>query len=244
MTDEDLPDDVVTPSGAKEITPEHPFWKQFELDVKDFIEVVAGGAVIEHNVKRKGLSGRTRQIDVLASGEFGTVKVEVAFECKRWKSKVGIGEIDAFVGKCLDTGIGHGVLYAFGGFDAGAEARAKVALNPKIEVRDLDDLDSWEEVLPHFLGTVACPNPNCWDTVLIYEDDPHSDIADGGVCGSCGSAVGLCRFCGEVTLLDSDEMKCDGCDAYYEVERDKDSQDVTSLRCMAGAPEDPSHYGH
>jgi hypothetical protein len=75
----------------------------------------------------------------------------VVFECKRYTTrKVGIGAVDASMGKCINMQIGHGVLYAFGGFDAGAEARAR-----------------------------ASTNPNCWDRVWILDEDPASDIRDG-----------------------------------------------------------------
>ncbi|ABL80600.1 MULTISPECIES: restriction endonuclease [unclassified Nocardioides] len=228
-------------SKEDEITPGDPLWKQFEIDVKDFIAKADPASSVEHNVKRLGMSGRERQMDAIATGCVASVDIEVAFECKRYTTrKVGIGAVDAFVGKCIDMQIGHGVLYAFGGFDAGAEARARVSTNPRIEVRDLSHLtlvQPWEEVLPRFLGTVPCPNPNCWDRVWILDEDPASDIRDGGICDSCGSAVGACRSCDEVNLLDADEQSCTGCDAFFEVSRDRKTSEVIGIHWMAGSPD-------
>ena len=48
------------------------------------------------------------------------VRARVIVECKRYSKKLGIGKVDEFVGKLLDTGGDMGILYAFSGVTPGA----------------------------------------------------------------------------------------------------------------------------
>jgi hypothetical protein len=76
------------------------------------------------------------------------------------------------VGKLHDLEADIGVLCAWGGFGAGARARAEGATHPRIELRDLADLEAlqeWPEVARRLLRERACPNPNCWDDVALHE---------------------------------------------------------------------------
>lgn len=247
MTDPaDVPsDDEKDPTASEPLAPTDPEWLTFEKDVKELLASKDPNAQVEHNVKRDGKSGRKRQIDTLVTGAICGEPIEIGVEAKRYKGKVGIIVVDAFVGKCLDTGVDKGVLYSYKGFDAGAVARAEVADHPKIVLRELpepggaedieDVLPPWSEFLDEFLGVEDCPVDECWGEVWVRGDLGWS----GGVCDSCGTPSGFCKACASLTALPHDDDACDHCDAgSFDVFRDRDTQEVTEIQWVSMAVRD------
>lgn len=232
-----LSDDEADPSAPQPNAPSDPEWLTFEKDVREALASKDPNATVGHDVKRVGKSGRERQIDTLVTGRICGEIVEIGVEATRYQRKVGIGVVDAFVGKCLDTGVDKGVLYSHMGFDGGAHARASVADHPKILLRELtssvegdgaEDLNPpWSDFVDEFLEVEPCPADDCWGEVWIRGDLGWS----GGVCDSCGTACGYCRACGGVSALVSDQQVCDNCDeGEFEVRRDYESQQVDDVR--------------
>lgn len=233
-------DDEADPSALEPLAVTDPEWLTFEKDVKDLLASKDPDATVKHNVKRVGKSGRTRQIDTLVTGEVCGEVVEIGVEAKRYKGKVGIIVVDGFVGKCLDTGVDKGVLYSHKGFDAGAVARAAIADHPKIVLRELpevadedhleDLLPPWSDFVDEFLGVEACPVGGCYGEVWVRGDLGWS----GGVCDSCGTAAGYCKDCGGMSVLSNDMQPCDDCDTgAFEVERDRDTREVTDVQWVS-----------
>jgi hypothetical protein len=207
---------------SSKVTPGDPAWKTFEKDVAAFVAAFDPSATVEHDVRRSGrYSGRKRQVDVLVTGTVGDSAIEVAIECKRnTTNKIGIKVVDEFVGKIIDVSADRGVLCAFGGFDKGAVARAKGAVHPKIELRDLshwDLLPDWSDIAADFLRA-DCPNSDCWGEISWGDfSDEDGNPVQAGHCESCGSLVGECSICGTKTALELDEMGCDSCEATWTV---------------------------
>ncbi|NYF97883.1 restriction endonuclease [Janibacter cremeus] len=232
--------DEADPSAPKSLATTDPEWLTFEKDVKDLLASKDPNATVEHNVKRVGKSGRTRQIDTLVTGEVCGERVEIGVEAKRYKGKVGLGVVDAFVGKCLDTGVDKGVLYSHRGFDEGAVARAAIADHPKVVLRELpeatdadhleDLLPPWSDFVEEFLGVEACTVGECYGEIWVRDDLGWS----GGVCDSCGTAAGYCKDCGGWSSLLEDVQPCDNCDTgAFEVDRDHDTQEATDVRWVS-----------
>lgn len=228
-------DDEADPSAPRPLATTDPEWLTFEMDVKDLLASKDPNASVEHNVKRRGKSGRNRQLDALITGELCGLRVEIGVEAKRYKGKVGIGVVDAFVGKCLDTGVDNGVLYSHNGFDAGAVARAEIADHPKIALRVLEDhledvLPPWSDFVEEFLGVEDCPVGECYGEVWVRGELGWS----GGVCDSCGTAAGYCKDCEGMSSLLDDMQPCDNCDSgAFEVDRDRDTQEVTDVQWVS-----------
>lgn len=216
--------DGAMPTGV--IQKGSPAWKQFELDVKDVMAAHAPDCTVTHNVHREGtISKRDRQIDVLVSGTFAGVPMEIAIECKRNATKkLGIGVVDAFVGKLQDIGVDHGMLWSFGNLDDGAKARASGTFGPKITLRTHDDFLKSIEVEEQFFASPDCPNPNCWGGEITWEDATaeNGTAFEYGICTNCGSLAGRCPSCDWVTGLDWSNNRCDGCAAPWRVYRGSD----------------------
>ena len=70
---------------------------------------------------------RTREIDVLVTGSFAGHPMRIAIECKNHRSPVGVGLIDAFIGKLKDVGIPYqqGIFITTSGFEGNAVPRAQ-----------------------------------------------------------------------------------------------------------------------
>lgn len=233
-------DDEKDPSSLEALDRTDPEWLTFEKDVKELLACKDPNAKVEHNVKRQGKSGRKRQIDTLVTGAICGVIVEIGVEAKRYNKTVGIIVVDAFVGKCLDTGVDKGVLYSYKGFDAGALARAKVADHPKIALRELPEaadagdieevLPPWSDFVDEFLGVEGCPVKDCWGEIRVRGDLGWS----GGVCDSCWTPSGFCKACESLTALEDDEHACDQCDAgVFDVTRDRDTHAVTDIQWVS-----------
>lgn len=236
----ETPEDEVEDDSAEVITADDPAWLTYEKDVTSVLISKDDNATVKHNQKVTGKSGRPRQLDALIKGTICGEEIVIAVEAKKYNKPVGIGVVDAFVGKCLDTGADKGVLYSEKGFGKGAIARAAAADHPKIRLRVLPDPDAvedvelqmppWEDLLPDFLDLGECPGEGCWGDIRINTEHGW----DGGVCDQCAIPAGLCRSCESVSQLLNDEQKCDWCDhGTFEVEREYNSQEVTFIRWEA-----------
>lgn len=229
MTLERRVDDDRVPADPSDVLPGSPAWLQFEKDVESHIAARFEDVNVTHDSKMLGrISGRQRQVDVLVEGTFAGSRIQVVVECKRNASKpLVIGVVDAFAGKLQDIGAEKGVLWAFGGVDSGARARAEGAINPRIEVRTLDDFLSSHEIPDEFFNPADCPNPNCWGGEVGWHDltaQESNREFEAGYCESCGTHAGKCPECGEITVLDWDGMPCDGCGAHWSVFRFSDGE--------------------
>lgn len=72
--------------------------------------------------------GRVREIDVLVSGSLAGHVIRIPIECKNYRRRIGVEEIDAFAGKLADLRLpGPGVYVSTIGFTKGALDRATKA---------------------------------------------------------------------------------------------------------------------
>jgi hypothetical protein len=74
-------------------------------------------------------SKRTREIDVLLEGYLASYPIRYAFECKNYKVKIGVKQVDSFIGELNDVGIptNCAAIISAVGFTEGAIERAEKA---------------------------------------------------------------------------------------------------------------------
>ncbi|MEH6463069.1 MAG: restriction endonuclease [Shewanella psychromarinicola] len=99
--------------------------KQFELLVKViYEEIIAQDSVesveVKHDVSLLGKSGQEHQIDVYWSFKIGGEIMQVAIECKDYKSAVSVGRIRDFWGALDDIGNIKGIFVTTKGYQSGA----------------------------------------------------------------------------------------------------------------------------
>lgn len=209
------------PPPPSKVSKASPLWKDFEQDVADHIASRFAGVKVTHNATLPGVvSKRDRQIDVLVEGTLGGSDIRLVVECKRYATRtLKIGTVDAFAGKLQDVGAELGVLWSFSGFDVGATARAKGAINPRIELRTWQDFEDHREINDEFFSAADCPNDECWGEVGWHtvEGDESKRALEVGHCDQCGTLAGRCPECEEITSLDSSANQCWGCDAEWTV---------------------------
>lgn len=102
-------------------------------------------ARVAPNARLKGLkSGRDRQIDVLVELSIGGCDIKIAFDCKCYRRKVNIKDVEGFIGMIDDVRISQGVLITTKGFTKAAYERVER------ETRDVDVQILHPERLSHF----------------------------------------------------------------------------------------------
>lgn len=94
--------------------------KGTELEQKIAAVFSANGYRVETNVTRHGRSGRSHEIDVIATKTDELLTLSVAIECKAWNNPIDTDVVAKFHDAHLDLGIGHGLIVAL----AGARPRA------------------------------------------------------------------------------------------------------------------------
>lgn len=110
--------------SKKKPPPEKPDWQKLEEIIAVIQTDLAPGAVVRHDHKVTGKSGRRRQLDVTISQRISTIPVFIVFECKRYARRVGIEKVEAFATKLRDVRASCGVMVSQTGFDEGAQAMA------------------------------------------------------------------------------------------------------------------------
>jgi hypothetical protein len=145
-----------------------------------------GAARIEFDQLVVGrLSGHLRQVDIMVIGRFpGLVRntATMAVDCKLWSRKVGIGDVDRFVGFLADLATDLGLLVTNVGFTEAARARAAGERGVKIDV-----------VRPAAIEQRAF-RAYCEDCRQFRVMQERRIVAEGGEL----TARGWCAVCGSV----------------------------------------------
>lgn len=115
-------------------------------------------ALVSTNVRLPAISNptRTREIDVLITGQLAGYSIRLALECKNWKETVDVPVIDAFIGKLDDVGIPrqHGIFVTTRSFTSGARDRAATAGIRAFTLEGLSDDRLTAEIAKAFMSLV------------------------------------------------------------------------------------------
>lgn len=167
-------------------------WRDYEeLICAQLRRRAEGAARIDFDQRVVGrLSGHLRQVDIMVIGHFpGLARntATMAVDCKLWNRKVGIGDVDRFVGFLADVATDLGLLVTNVGFTEAARARAAGERGVKIDV-----------VQPATIGRLfRAYCVTCRQFRIMQE---RRSVAEGGDL----TARGWCAVCGSV-LYGGDE---------------------------------------
>jgi len=121
-------------------------YREYENGVADVLRFVAGdGAEVRRDVRVRGRSSDTeRQVDVLVRGTlFGFPDATLAVDCKRWKKKLDVADVEAFIAVLDDLGVDLGMLMTTEGYSPAAKTRARNERGVRTEVLTLAELERW-----------------------------------------------------------------------------------------------------
>lgn len=132
-------------------------WKLYEETILQHFQEVYTDCKVEGNQKIIGInSKRSRQIDILISGDFAGFPIKIVIDCKHFSSKIDVKIVESFIGMLADVKASKGVIITNVGYTKAAIERAK------FDSRDIQ-LDILEfEDLPQFSGTVDA-FPSRWN---------------------------------------------------------------------------------
>lgn len=114
--------------------------KQYEKIVADIHRRFSDGGVVTEDELVVGRSGRERQIDVALRTDVAGYPLLVVVECKDYKRRVEIGQVEELIGKINDVNAAKGVLVSDSGFSAGAIERAKI--DSRIQLASVIDTEN------------------------------------------------------------------------------------------------------
>ncbi|MCX5226810.1 restriction endonuclease [Streptomyces sp. NBC_00233] len=161
----------------------NPLWQRYEQSVRTMLSTLDPAAKVTHNQHVTGrLSGKKRQIDVLANGTVVGQKVTVAVECKRHGRPSTIQLVDQFIGKLLDIGADRGILYSYAGFTSSAVSRAIGSSSPNVSTIALKTPDmnmSYLVRAPGLPADLLCQDPAPQWVEEMDEDAFRAFLTDG-----------------------------------------------------------------
>ena len=103
---------------------------EYEILVRDIHAALVASDCVEnvnvlHNVKIKGRSGATHQIDVYWEFKVGGVKYKTCIECKHYNRRVKKSDVASFITTLDDIGNATGIFATTAGYQSGAVLLAK-----------------------------------------------------------------------------------------------------------------------
>ena len=110
-------------------------WHKYEAYIFGSLQRRFSGpsARVLPNVHLPGIkSGRQRQIDILVEVNVGGSSLKIAFDCKCYKRKVNVNDVERFLGMLGDVRVSKGVLVTTEGYSKTALKRAQQ------DARDID----------------------------------------------------------------------------------------------------------
>ena len=146
-------------------------WAQYEAYVAGSLQRLLPGSKVSRNVKMLGLkTGRRRQVDVLVERNLGGLDFSIAVDCKCYRRKVNVNDVERFLGMLGDLRISKGVLMTTQGYTKTAFCRAQN------ESRDIELRILTVEQLSEFQG-IGCAIP--WNgPVAAVVSAPDSWVVD------------------------------------------------------------------
>ena len=106
-------------------------WPDYETYLFGTLQRLMPGAKVRQNVTMKGaLSGRSRQVDIVVDRPYEGTSMSVAVDCKCYKRKVNIKDVEAFLGMLEDLGIRKGALVTTKGYSKSAYNQVQKRLPP------------------------------------------------------------------------------------------------------------------
>jgi hypothetical protein len=132
-------------------------WKLYEETILQHFQEVFPDYKVEGNQKIVGInSKRSRQIDVLISGEIAGFPINIVIDCKHFSTKIDVKIVESFIGMLADIKASKGVIITNIGYTKAAIERAKFdSRDIQLDIVDFEDL-------PHFSGT-ADVFPSKWN---------------------------------------------------------------------------------
>ena len=100
-------------------------WEALEKIIAEIQKQLAPTAIVEHNKRVIGKSGRKRKLDVAISISIGTSPLFIIFDCKLHKKPVTLENVAAFSVQVEDVSANLGVMVSSSGYDGGAKAIAQ-----------------------------------------------------------------------------------------------------------------------
>lgn len=109
-----------------DIWPSELGWKEYETYVFGSLQRLCPGTDIRRNVHIRGTkSGELRQVDILVDRKIGDFSLNIAIDCKCYKRKVTVSDVDRFLGMLGDIRVSKGVLVTTKGYSKTAHRRAQ-----------------------------------------------------------------------------------------------------------------------
>jgi hypothetical protein len=101
-------------------------WHQYEAYIFGLLQRRFPEARVLPNIHLPGLkSGKPRQIDILVERSLGEYNLKIAFDCKCYRRKVNVNDVECFLGMLDDIRVSKGVLVTTKGYTKTAYARAQ-----------------------------------------------------------------------------------------------------------------------
>ena len=149
----------------------NPSWEEYEAYVFGSLERLLPGASVRKNVRVLGIkTGRPRQIDVIVERDLSGFRLTIAVDCKCYKQKVDVNDVERFLGMLDDIRVSKGVLMTTNGYTETALKRAKN------ESRDIELRILTTERLSEFQN-IGCAIP--WKgTVAAVVSPPEAWVVD------------------------------------------------------------------
>lgn len=144
-------------------------WQKFERLVAAIHAAKSKGAAVKWNDIIQG-----RQFDVSIRFKFGLHDYLTVIECKDYKDKVSVDEVDAFVTKSHDVHASKAIMVAANGYQSGCR---DVAERHGIRLLTLNEQIKWD--ISHLVAEMT-PALNIYDVRLLRMDGHEIEFEDGG----------------------------------------------------------------
>jgi hypothetical protein len=212
-------------------------WEKYESQIFDKLRKDFPEAEILKNQKIRGVfSKRSRQIDILIKGVLIGKKIIGVIDCKKFSKKIDVKAVESFIAFVEDVRANIGIMITNVGYTKSAKNRITEYIR---DIRlDVVKFERFEEYNFTWDMCSYCDDDESFSKGEILWDIQETLIKDGiikniekGQCSKCGNEYLKCEDCGEIFLIDFEDMEC-GCGNIYSVEYEYIGQGMTENRII------------
>lgn len=138
----------VSNTGKANRVTEKVSWKQYEAYIFNRLRADFPSGEFAHDVRITGIrTGRLRQIDVLIRSTVAGYPVAIAIDCKCFRRKVSVKDVEAFLGLLEDVRVSKGIMVTTKGYsDTAVKRAANAGSDLQLEIREFEYLSEYQMI--------------------------------------------------------------------------------------------------
>lgn len=182
-------------------------WQEYQEAVVSFYKQLEDLGEVDGNVRIPDkVTGQLRQVDLLLTLSYGSHKVKILVDAKKYNSPIDVKEVESVLELSRAVGANKTIIVSSNGWTAPAAIKAEFE---SCDLRILTIEEALEIMVPDMWELCS----NCNNDCIVMDQSGFTETQEGkvlwwlaGQCRECRTAKVHCQDCGSKYYLEKDQQ--------------------------------------